>query len=50
MKENLDIKDWENIRGPRPWEEDSTKYQELIERRIKETAEKKKKTGSDWAG
>lgn len=48
-KANLDIDNWENVRGPRPWEEDSYKYKEIIEKRIQETAEKKRQKGS-WAG
>lgn len=50
MKKNLDIENWENVRGPRPWEEDSQKYKEIIEKRIKETAEKRQTRGSGWAG
>ena len=50
LKKNLDIDNWENVRGPRPWEDDSQRYQEIIEKRIQETAEKRKKSGSGWAG
>ena len=50
MKQNLDTENWENVRGPRPWEEDSQKYKEIIDKRIKETAEKRAKKGSGWAG
>jgi len=50
MKDNLDIDNWENIRGPRPWEDDNTKYIELIEKRAKEVKEKQAKMGSFWAG
>ena len=50
MTENLDINNWDNIRGPRPWEDDNTKYIEVIERRKQEREEKVKKKGSFWAG
>ena len=50
MTENLDIHNWENIRGPRPWEDDNTKYIEIIERRKQEREEKVKNKGSFWAG
>ena len=50
MKENLNIDDWENVRGPRPWEADESKYIEIIEKRIRESDEKRKKKGSFWAG
>lgn len=48
MKKNMDIDNWENIRGPRPWEDDNTKYIEIIEKRVKEQQEKAKKRGSIW--
>lgn len=49
MKQDLDIDDWENIRGPRPWEEDEQKYIDLIQKRVEESEEKRKKKGSFWA-
>lgn len=49
MKENLDIDNWENVRGPRPWEEDEQKYIDIIQKRIEETEAKRKKKGSFWA-
>lgn len=49
MKENLDIDNWENLRGPRPWEDDNQKYIDVINKRIAEAQEKKKKSGSSWA-
>ena len=48
MQEHLDIDNWENVRGPRPWEEDSVKYKEIIEKRVKEHEERRKKTGIFW--
>lgn len=36
-KENVDLSDWQNIRGPRPWEGDNQKYKELIEKRARES-------------
>lgn len=36
-KKNVDINNWKNIRGPRPWETDDLAYKELIERRAKES-------------
>jgi cytochrome c oxidase assembly protein subunit 16 len=48
MKENVDINNWDNIRGPRPWEDDNTKYIEIINKRIQEHEEKSRKKGSIW--
>ena len=47
MKENLDTDNWENVRGPRPWEDDNQKYIDIINKRIAEVEEKKKK-GLSW--
>jgi cytochrome c oxidase assembly protein subunit 16 len=49
MQENVDLNNWENIRGPRPWEDDNQKYIDVINQRIKETEERKKKASSFWA-
>lgn len=38
MKETLDVDNWKNIRGPRPYEEPSEEYKQLI----KELDEKNK--------
>lgn len=35
-KKEVDIDNWKNIRGPRPWETDNTEYKEMIERRAAE--------------
>ena len=48
MQEHMDINNWENVRGPRPWEEDNEKYKDIIEKRIRENEEKRKKTGIFW--
>lgn len=49
MKQNLDIDSWSNVRGPRPWEKDEQKYIDIIQQRIKESEDKKKKLGTFWA-
>lgn len=36
----VDLDAWENIRGPRPWEDDNVEYKEMIERRAKEQQNK----------
>lgn len=36
-KKTVDLDNWQNIRGPRPWEGDNQDYKELIERRAKES-------------
>lgn len=36
-KRTVNLEDWKNIRGPRPWETDNTEYKELIEKRAKES-------------
>lgn len=36
-KKNVDIDNWKNVRGPRPWETDDTNYKEMIERRAAES-------------
>lgn len=36
-KKTVDLDNWKNIRGPRPWESDNQEYKELIERRAKES-------------
>ena len=33
----VDLDKWQNIRGPRPWEDDNQEYKELIEKRAKES-------------
>lgn len=43
------LDDWENIRGPRPWEDDNQKYKDIIEKRIKEQEEKRKRNSNFWA-
>lgn len=35
--EKVDLDNWKNIRGPRPWESDNTEYKEVIEKRIAES-------------
>ncbi|KAI1288398.1 Cytochrome c oxidase assembly protein COX16 -like protein, mitochondrial [Halotydeus destructor] len=50
MKNNLDIDSWTNVRGPRPWEKDENKYIDIIQKRIKDSEDKKKETGSFWSG
>lgn len=48
MQENMDIDNWDNVRGPRPWEDDNQKYIDIINQRIKENEEAKKKAGVFW--
>lgn len=36
-KKTVDIDNWKNIRGPRPWESDNQEYKELIEKRAAES-------------
>lgn len=36
-KQTVDLDNWKNIRGPRPWEGDNTEYKEVIERRASES-------------
>lgn len=36
-KETVNLDNWKNIRGPRPWEGDNTEYKELIEKRARES-------------
>lgn len=36
-KKTVDLDNWKNIRGPRPWEENNEEYKELIERRARES-------------
>lgn len=36
-KETVNIDNWKNIRGPRPWESDNQDYKELIEKRAAES-------------
>lgn len=36
-KKNVDLDNWKNIRGPRPWESDNTDYRDLIEKRAEES-------------
>ena len=36
MVKTSDTENWKNIRGPRPWEEPSKEYIEMIEKRAKE--------------
>lgn len=33
----VNINEWKNIRGPRPWENDNTEYKELIEKRAEQS-------------
>lgn len=49
MKQHLDIDNWSNIRGPRPWEKDEQKYLDIIQQRVSESEAKKKQSGSFWA-
>lgn len=39
-KQTVDIDNWKNIRGPRPWEGDNTEYKEVIERRAAESKDR----------
>ena len=48
LKENMDIDNWENIRGPRPWEADEQKYIDIINKRIEEQDRKRKQKGTFW--
>lgn len=36
-KKTVNIDNWKNIRGPRPWETDNQEYKELIEKRAAES-------------
>lgn len=36
-KKTVDLDNWKNIRGPRPWEGDNTDYKDLIEKRAEES-------------
>lgn len=36
-RKNVDIDNWKNVRGPRPWEDDNIEYKEMIERRAAES-------------
>lgn len=36
-RKNVDIDNWQNKRGPRPWEDDNVEYKKLIERRAEES-------------
>lgn len=36
-RKKVDLDNWKNIRGPRPWESDNTEYKEMIERRAAES-------------
>lgn len=36
-KKEVDLDNWKNIRGPRPWENDNTEFKEVIERRAAES-------------
>jgi len=42
MVKTVDTDNWKNIRGPRPWEENTTEYKEMIERRISEEKTKRR--------
>lgn len=33
----VDLDNWQNKRGPRPWENDNQEYKELIEKRARES-------------
>ena len=35
--QNVDLDKWQNIRGPRPWEDDNVDYKELIEKRAQDS-------------
>lgn len=37
---SVDIDNWKNIRGPRPWEGDNTDYKDVIEKRARESKDK----------
>lgn len=37
LRKTVDIDNWKNIRGPRPWETDNMEYKELIEKRAEES-------------
>ena len=36
-KKKVDIDNWKNIRGPRPWETDNMEYKQLIEKRLEDS-------------
>ena len=36
-KSSVDLDNWKNIRGPRPWEGDNGDYKVLIEKRAQES-------------
>ncbi|CAG2101737.1 unnamed protein product [Medioppia subpectinata] len=42
MTKTADLDNWKNIRGPRPWEEDSVEYKQMIENRINELQKKRR--------
>lgn len=36
-KRTVDLDNWQNIRGPRPWESDNEDYKKLIEKRAEQS-------------
>lgn len=36
-KEKVDLDNWQNVRGPRPWEDDNPDFKKLIEKRAEES-------------
>ena len=36
-KKSVDLDNWQNIRGPRPWENDNQEYKEIIEKRAEQS-------------
>lgn len=43
MMKNTDLDNWQNIRGPRPWETDNKEYMQLVEQRIEEQKKRREK-------
>lgn len=46
----IDTSNWENVRGPRPWEEGNKLYEEAVERVKKMEAGKWRLTGTYTTG
>lgn len=36
-KKNVDLDNWKNIRGPRPWEDNNKEYTEMMDKRAEES-------------
>lgn len=39
-QKKVDLDNWKNIRGPRPWEGDNTEYREIIEKRAAQSKDR----------